>query len=91
MKSDNQPLDIIVYQYYIDQYVRDNILQIQWLLIQHRPYVHAKRMIACHVVTLLFRCLQFYNFISLHYDVVYIVHALRLAHFYEHLQYGALI
>jgi len=27
--SDNQTLDMIIYQYYIDQYVRDNILQIQ--------------------------------------------------------------
>jgi len=91
MNSDNQTLDIIIYQYYIDQYVRDNILHIQWLLMQHRPFVHAKHMIACHVGPLLFRNLQFHNFIFLHYEEVYIVHVQRLAHFYEHLQYGALM
>jgi len=33
--------------YLNDKYVRDSILQIQWLLFQHRPYVHAKHMISC--------------------------------------------
>jgi hypothetical protein len=42
--SDNQTLGIIIYQYYIEQYVRDNILHIQCLLIQHMPYVKTKHL-----------------------------------------------
>jgi len=51
-------------------------------MIQHRPYIHAKHMIVCHVEPLLLRNLQFHNFISLHYEAVYIVRVQRLAHFY---------
>jgi hypothetical protein len=90
-KEQWQPIGIIIYQYYTDQYVCDNIFQIQCPLIQHRPYVHAKHMISCHVGPLILWHLQFHNFISLHYEVVYIIHVQRLAHFYEHLQYGALM
>jgi len=43
-KNKNQPLGFIMYQYYVNQYIRDNILQIQWLLIQHMVYVHTKRL-----------------------------------------------
>jgi len=70
MNNDNQTLDIIIYQYYTEQCVLDNILQIQWLLTQHKPYVHAKHMISCRVGPLLSQYLQFHNFISLHYEVV---------------------
>jgi len=33
-----------MYQYYVDQYVRDNVLQIQWLLIQYMLYGHKKHL-----------------------------------------------
>jgi hypothetical protein len=40
--SDNQTLGIIIYLYYIDQHLHDNVLHIQRLLIQHMHFVQTK-------------------------------------------------